>query len=141
MNPQCTTSTISQHLEVAARLGCFHHAEGIFLAGNRHLSRIITGHLQEDSAVGSTFIGLTSRMQEPRTETKTRSNMFLVTYRMASCLQRILMIGVHLNVAQQRKVISGAELGQMSAQKSDKVFLIAGEFRQVLRVAIIRKQL
>src|SRR5215470_12859625 len=49
MHTQGTTSAFRQHLEVAARLRCFHDSECVFLPGHRKILRIVTGQLQEDA--------------------------------------------------------------------------------------------
>jgi hypothetical protein len=58
VNAQRPALPLRQNLEVAASLSRFYDSEGVFLPWHFQVVGIVAGDLQEDSAVGSSFIGL-----------------------------------------------------------------------------------
>src|ERR1700743_3199011 len=104
-------------MKIATSLGCLHNAEGIFLLRYGQIIGVIAGNLQKDSGVGTAFVSLSGGVQKARAKTKTRSYMLAVTYCMADQLKLLFMVGIHLNVAKQGKIIASAKLIEMSTEK------------------------
>src|ERR1051326_3153608 len=68
VNPQSAATLVGEYLEVAAGLRGFHHAEGILLAGHIEIDGVVTGDLEEDTAVRSAFVSLSGGVEEARSE-------------------------------------------------------------------------
>ena len=71
MDPQRAPPTFREDLEVSPGLRRFDHAEGVCLPRDGQVGCIFAGDLEKDSAVRSTFVGLTCRMKESRAKFKT----------------------------------------------------------------------
>ena len=109
MHAQRAAVAIRENLKIAARLRRFHHAECVFLARNRKIRSIVAGDLQEHAGIWSALVCLPCRMQKPRAEAEARGDMLLLAHRVADGLQLRLVRAIHLDVAQHRKIIAGAE--------------------------------
>lgn len=107
VDPQRPASTFRQDLEVSPGLRRFDHAEGVLLPGHGEVGGIIAGDLQNDAAVRSTLVSLTRGMKEPRTKFEAGGHSLPVTQRQTQFLQKCFVLGIHLDVRQQGKVIAG----------------------------------
>ncbi len=106
MHTQGAAAAIGEDLEISAGLCRLHYAEGVFLAGNRYVVGVVAGDLEEYTAVGSAFVGLTGRVQKTRAEAEACRDVLGVADCMTNFLQLRFMGFVHLNVAQHGKVIA-----------------------------------
>src|ERR1700722_6749392 len=113
MHPQCSASALGQNLEISAGLRGFYYAESKFLSRHGQFHGIVAGDLQEYPRVRAAFVGLPRRMQETRAEAKNGGNAFLVAHGVADRLERLLMLGVHLDVAEDGEVVAGFDARQM----------------------------
>src|SRR5579884_1023509 len=78
MHAQCAAIALSQYLEVASRLSCFHDTEGELLSRNGNVDGVVASDLQKDSRIGTAFVRLPGRMQEPWTEAEAGGRALLV---------------------------------------------------------------
>src|SRR5438874_4800928 len=120
MNSQCAAASLRQHRKISASLGRFYHSKSIFLPRYGEIGSIVTGNLQENAAVRTTFVGLTGRMQKARTKAQARRHFFCVAHGKTNCLQRFFVFGVHWNVAQHREVVPGADAQKMAPKNCAK---------------------
>ena len=81
--------------------------------------------LQNDPAVGAAFVRLTGGMKKSRTKLQAGGHSFFVTQGVSQFLQEHLMLGVHLDVSQQRKIVAAARTFNVSTQISRKGFIAA----------------
>ena len=90
MDSQGAPAALGQDLEISTGLRRFDDAEGVLLSGHRQIGCVVTGDLQEDSAVGATFVGLAGGVQESRTEAEAGRDVLLVAHAMTQFLQKRL---------------------------------------------------
>src|ERR1700680_3387729 len=98
MDTESAAVALHQDLKIAARLGRFHNAEGVLLAGHWNVGPVIAGDLQEHARVRAAFVGLPGRVQESRTKAEAGSDSFLVAHIFADALKSILVRLVHLDI-------------------------------------------
>src|SRR5579883_3408734 len=79
--------TLREHLKIPTRLGGFDYVEGKLVAGYRQIRCVIAGDLQKYSGIRAAFVGLTSGVQETRTEPQAGRHALFVAHRMADGLQ------------------------------------------------------
>ena len=123
MHAQSAPPSLRQNLEIAASLRCLHDSECVLLAGHGELHRIVARDLQENSSVGSTFIGLTCRMQETGAKAEAGGNVLAIAHGVAHLLQRLFVLSIHLNVGENCEIISGFDSRQVSLQIACKRFV------------------
>src|SRR6478735_8681757 len=116
MHAQSAPPPLRQNLEIAARLRCLHDSEGVLLAGNRELHRIVARDLQEDPSVGPAFVGLTGRMQKTRPKPEAGRNVLAIAHRVAHLLQRRFVLSIHLDVGENYEIISSFNSGEVSLE-------------------------
>src|SRR5213595_1778771 len=91
MHPQGAPVSFGEHLEVATGLRRLDDAKGIFLAGHGQIHGVVAGNLQEDSAVGTAFVGLARGMQKARSKAEARGHLFAIADGMTYGLQLLFM--------------------------------------------------
>ena len=123
MYSQGAAAAFGEHLEVSPSLRRLDHAKRVFLAGHRQVSSVVASQLQNHPAVGATFVRLTGGMKKSRTKLQAGGHSLFVTQNVAQFLQEHLMLGVHLDVSQQRKIVAGTRTFNMSTQISRKGFV------------------
>src|SRR5258708_7634799 len=116
MNTECSSSAFGQDLEIAARLSGFNDSEGVLLAGDRKIGSIITGDLEEYAAVGSALVGLAGRVQEARAKAKTGGDLLCIAHGVTHALQLLLVLVVHLDIAEQSEVVACAQAAEVRLQ-------------------------
>src|SRR5579859_1606817 len=116
MDPQCTAIPFCENLKIAPCLGRLYDPKCVFLFGHRNVDRVIASDLEKDAAVGSALVGLAGGMLKTRPKFRAGGDALFVANRMTDRLERRLMHIVHFNVGENRKVISGADAVQVSAQ-------------------------
>src|SRR5260370_22052024 len=107
---------LRKYREIATRLRRFDHPKRIFLFRDRKIVGIVAGDLQEDTAVGSAFIGLACRVQKPRPKSENSRQLLGVSDRMTDALQSGFILSVHRDVAEQSEIGPFAGARQMSFQ-------------------------
>src|SRR6516225_11777601 len=100
MHSQRASSTFCQHLEIATGLSGFHNSEGVFLFRNRNVVGVVTGQLQEDSAIGAALVGLSGGVQKARAEAEASSHVFVVAHRVTDRRHWPPVRIVHLDVTE-----------------------------------------
>src|SRR6476660_2538237 len=123
MDSQCAAAAFGEHLEVSPSLRSLDHAKRIFLAGHWQVSSVVASQLQNHPAVGATFVRLTGGMKKSRTKLQAGGHSFFVTQNVSQFLQEHLMLGVHLDVSQQRKIVAATRTFNVSTQISRKGFI------------------
>ena len=98
MDSQGPAITFGQHCEVASGLRRFHYPECVFLLWHRQVVLVVAGDLQEDSAVGAAFVGLSGGVQEARAEAQAGGNVLFVADTHAQRLQKRFVVGIHFDV-------------------------------------------
>ena len=141
MNSQRPPSALRQHLKVAACLRRFHHSECVFLSRHRKFDRIVASDLQEYARVRTAFISLSSRVQKTRAEPQARCHALVVADRMPQHLQHLLMLRIHLDVAEHREVIAGLDARQVSLQISGERGVGACSLRQLGGILFVGEEL
>src|SRR2546422_2766174 len=106
MNPQCASPTFSQYCEISASLRGFDDAEGVLLIRHRQIERIVASNLQEHSGIRPTLVGLAGRMQKARTKAQTSRHALSISNQMPRRLKYLFVLFIHLDVCEQRKVIT-----------------------------------
>jgi len=91
---------LRKYRKIAARLRRFDHPKRIFLFRDWDIVGIVASDLQEDTAVGSAFIGLACRVQKPRPKSQHCRQLLGVSDRMADALESGFILGVHRDVAE-----------------------------------------
>ena len=120
MDPQDASSALGQYLEIAARLGGLHDAEGVFLPWNMQIAGVIAGDLQEHPGVGTAFVGLPGRMEEARPEAHTGRDQLSIAYHQANILQCIGMELVAFDVGKEPTVVTGPQQTEVCLETSGK---------------------
>src|SRR5260370_20916282 len=123
-----TSAALRKYREIATRLRCFDHPKRIFLFRDRKIVGIVTSDLQEDTAVGSAFIGLACRVQKPRPKSENSRQLLGVSDRMADALQSGFILSVHRDVAEHSEIIPCAGARQMSFQDLRERFSVLKSF-------------
>ena len=113
MNPQGAPSAVCQYLKIPPRLCRFHDSKRVFLSRYRQLHRIVTSDLQKYARVWASFVSLSGRVQKSRTEAQTRCHPLLVAHEMSQDLQTLLVLGIHLDVAEDREIVPSLNARQM----------------------------
>src|SRR5438094_416204 len=80
-------AAVGKDLKIAARLRYLHYPEGVLLARNRQIVRIVTGDLQKYAAVRTTFVCLSGGMEKTRTEAEASGDLLSVTDSESNFLQ------------------------------------------------------
>src|SRR2546428_1308885 len=93
MDPEGPTAPLREDLEIPPGLGGLDHAEGVSMAGHRKVLGVVAGHLHEDAAGGTPFVGLSRRMQEARAEAETCRDTLAIANRMPRLLEKLLVAG------------------------------------------------
>ena len=115
MDPQCTTIPFCENLKITASLRGFYDPKCVLLFGHRNIDRVITSDLEKDAGIGSAFVGLARGMLEARAKFRAGGDTLFVANCVTDRLQCRLMCIVHLNVGENREIVSGAEAIQVSA--------------------------
>src|SRR5262250_3417430 len=102
MHAKGTPAALREYGEIAASLGGFYDAEGIFLVRDRKVDGVIACDLQEDARVRPALVGLASRVQEARAKSQHGGEFLFVAHSVADGLQSGLVLSVHSDVAEQR---------------------------------------
>ena len=116
MDPERSAASLGEHLEVASGLGRLHDAECVILPRDWEISGIVTRNLQENARFRSTLVGLARGMQEPRAEADAGRYFGRIADRLSDARHRRLVLGRHLDVGQQRHVITRAGPDEVSLQ-------------------------
>src|ERR1700674_1619374 len=77
---QCAAAAFRKNREVAAGLRGLHDPEGVLLPGHWKILGIVAGDLQEDAAIGTAFVGLSSGVQEARAKAENGGHFFPVAH-------------------------------------------------------------
>src|SRR5579863_1516722 len=141
MHAQRAPSALGEDLEVATRLSRFYNSKRIFLAGHWQLDGIVAGDLQEYSGVRAAFVRLAGGVQETRAESQARCHAFFVAHGVAQSLQRLLVLSVHLDVAQRGEVVASLDAVDMSFNVACERRAAAGSLGQVCRILLVGEQL
>src|ERR1039458_5164957 len=104
MDAEGAAVALGQNREISAGLGCLHYAEGIFLLRYLQVRRVVAGDLQEDSTVGAAFVALPRGMQKARAKAEAGRSFLAIPYAHAQCLQKRLVLGIHLDICQHSKI-------------------------------------
>src|SRR5215469_7211470 len=104
MHAQSASRSFGKDREIPARLRSFDDAERIFLFGNGQVIGVVARNLKEHAAVGTAFVSLSCRMQEPRTKSENSRNLLRVPDSVTNDLQSSLILPVHLDVAQESEI-------------------------------------
>src|SRR5437868_4198193 len=116
MHSQRAASAFGQYLEITTRLRGFHYSESIFLARDRNIGGVIAGDLKKYARVWAALVGLSSRVQKTRPEAEARCHMLRIADCMTNLLQPRLVINIHLDVAEDGKIVSLANASEMNAK-------------------------
>src|SRR5215472_2259820 len=82
---------------------------------------IVTGDLQKNPIIGSTFVGLSRRMQKAGAKTKARSYLFGITNGVTNFLQTSFVFLVHLNVGKQGEVVPRLDAIEVGLEVPGKI--------------------
>src|SRR5580693_2245830 len=126
---------LRKYRKIAARLRRFDHPKRIFLFRDWDIVGIVASDLQEDTAVGSAFIGLACRVQKPRPKSQHCRQLLGVSDRMADALESGFILGVHRDVAEHSEIIPCAGARQMSFEDLRERLSVLKSFR-VPRVGV-----
>src|SRR6185437_10688428 len=105
-----------QDIEIAARLGGFHDAEGEDFAGDFEVARVIAGDLKEDAGVRSAFVGLAGGMEEAGAETEAGGGALRVPHGEAHVTEAILVFAGHVDIGEEREIIASLDAVQVSPE-------------------------
>src|ERR1700675_1583429 len=108
MHAQRAPASFREHREISTRLRGLYNSEGVFLIGDLKVVGGIRSDLQKDTAVRTTLVGLSCRVQESRTKSKNRRYLLRIPDHMANVLQCTFVGVVHRDVAEQRKIVTCA---------------------------------
>src|SRR5713101_6011528 len=106
MDAERASTSVRQHLKVAARLGRLHHPETEFLSGYFKIRGIRAGDLQKDPSVWPSLVSLPGGMKEAGTEADASGHPGSVANQVANRLEYFLVRLIHLVICQQREVIT-----------------------------------
>src|SRR5215471_728579 len=118
MHAKYATPSISQHLEITARLRRFDNAEGVLLERNWYICVVVAGDLQEHTTVWTTLVSLSRGVKKTRTKAENGRGVLLVAYEVADGLQLLVVLGVHFDVSKQCEVIAPGDPVQMGFEVS-----------------------
>ena len=113
MRPKRAPAALEQHIEIAARLRRFHHAEARAMRRDRQILGVVRGDLQKHAAVRPAFVGLAGRMQKARAEFETGRDMAPVAHREPRLLQGRGVGIVARDIGQHGKIVAGADAAEM----------------------------
>src|SRR5277367_1382715 len=116
MDAQCAPPALGQDLEIAARLRRLDYAKSVFLTGHRKIRLVVASNLQNHAAVRAALIRLAGRMQKARAKAETGRCFGAVADYAAPALQRRDMGGIPLDISEERRIVAGADAGEMSFQ-------------------------
>ncbi len=116
MNAQGAALAVGQNLEISPSLGRLYDSKRILLAWNLQILSVVACDLEKHSTVGSTFVGLSRGVEETRAKTQNRCDMLAVANSHAQFLQQGFVLGIHLDVAEDGKVVPCAKPSQVCAQ-------------------------
>src|SRR5215831_3001769 len=106
MNAQRAPSPFCQHLKVAASLRRLDHAEAVGMAWHANVGGIVTGDLQKHAGIRTTLEDLSGRVLEARPETDAGCRAGVVADTRAQPGQRLLALGIALDIREERHVIA-----------------------------------
>src|SRR5262245_31372254 len=127
-------AALGEHGEVASGLGGLDDAEREVPSGDGEVGRVVGGDLQEDAAVRAALVGLAGRVQEARAEADAGRGPRSVAERRPDRGQLGLVLGRHLDVREQRRVVAGPDAAEVRAE--DLRQRRAGDLDRVRRVGV-----
>src|SRR5665213_115910 len=116
MDPERSPPALGQHIEIAARLRRFYHAETIFLPRHGQILRLVAGDLEEHTAIRAALIGLSGRMQEARSELEAGGDALAVANHHPQRLQHGNMRRLALDIGENGAIIAGPKTREMRAE-------------------------
>src|SRR5580698_613803 len=116
VHAQCAALAFGKNLEISASLCRLDHAKGVFLSGDGQVLSVVASNLEKYSAVGSTFIRLSSRVQESWTEAKDGRHALTIAHVHSQTVHQSFVFGIHLDVTKQSEIVAGTETREVGAQ-------------------------
>src|SRR5579859_440973 len=140
MNAQGAAAALGENGKISTRLRRFHDAESIRLLRHAKVGGVVRGNLEKYALVGTTFVGLSCGVQKTRPKAEYGGHFFFVANRETNRLQQLLVFVGHGDVAEQSKVIAGADAIEMLFQMAGEVYSAlerCGVFRVGVELLVI----
>jgi hypothetical protein len=116
VNAQRTTVAFHEHREVTAGLCGLDDPKAIGMVGYVDVGRVIAGDLQEHAGIRATFVGLTGRMLEARSEAEAGRGPRFVADARAHLGQRSCVRRIAFDIGEQRHVVARLCAGMHAAE-------------------------